>query len=193
MVRKSVSHCSPFGADSIFGMVGSFQRRRDDSKNKIFAFWGGGALGAEREIAQNAVFRGKRHDNKILKLQILLSRNLVVIAQAPVLWVGKSRRYAEEERLVRSNILSGLVAGNSTTCGRLAALILGKIQRVKTLRAKGTLVSEPRFSTPCEMRFFPREKGKTAFSRKTLDKGHFPFLAWEKSHLAGGRKSGLTN
>ena len=23
-----------------------------------------------------------------------------------------------------------------------------------------TLISEPRFSTPCEMRFFPREKGK---------------------------------
>ena len=29
-----------------------------------------------------------------------------------------------------------------------------------TLRAKGELISEPRFSTPCEMRFFPREKGK---------------------------------
>ena len=28
-------------------------------------------------------FCGKRHDNKILKLQILLSRNFVVIAQAP--------------------------------------------------------------------------------------------------------------
>ena len=35
-----------------------------------------------------------------------------------------------------------------------------------TLRAKGTLISEPRFSTPCEMRFFPREKGETAFSKK---------------------------
>ena len=34
------------------------------------------------------------------------------------------------------------------------------------LRAKGTLISEPRFSTPCEMQFFPREKGKTAFSKK---------------------------
>ena len=32
-----------------------------------------------------------------------------------------------------------------------------------SLRAKSTLMSEPRFSTPCEMRFFPREKGKTAF------------------------------
>ena len=32
-----------------------------------------------------------------------------------------------------------------------------------TLRARGTLISEPRFSTPCEMRFFPREKGKMAF------------------------------
>ena len=63
-----------------------------------------------------------------------------------------------------------------------------------SLRAKGALISEPRFSTPCEMRFFPREKGKTAFvKRNHLDKGRFPFLAWEKSHLAGGRKSGLTN
>ena len=34
---------------------------------------------------------------------------------------------------------------------------------LRTLRAKGTLISEPRFSTPCEMRFFPREKGEMAF------------------------------
>ena len=64
----------------------------------------------------------------------------------------------------------------------------------KTLRAKGTLISEPRFSTPCEMRFSPREKGKTAFFKeKPSTKAVFPFLAWEKSQLAGGRKSGLTN
>ena len=29
-------------------------------------------------------FRGERHDNKILKVQIRLSRNFVVIAQAPI-------------------------------------------------------------------------------------------------------------
>ena len=41
-------------------------------------------MGAERKIVQNAVFfRGKRHDNKSLKLQILLSKKIVVIAQAP--------------------------------------------------------------------------------------------------------------
>ena len=34
---------------------------------------------------------------------------------------------------------------------------------IRYLRAKGTLISEPRFSTPFEMRFFPREKGKMAF------------------------------
>ena len=39
--------------------------------------------GAERKIVQNAIFRGKRHDNKILKVKILLSRNFVVMAQAP--------------------------------------------------------------------------------------------------------------
>ena len=37
---------------------------------------------------------------------------------------------------------------------------------IRTPRAKGTLISEPRFSTPCEMRFFPREKGKKASSKK---------------------------
>ena len=58
------------------------QRRRDDNKNKICGF-DRGELGAERKIVQDAVFRGKRHDNIILKVQILLSRHFVVIAQAP--------------------------------------------------------------------------------------------------------------
>ena len=39
---------------------------------------------------------------------------------------------------------------------------------LKTLRAKGTLISEPRFSTPCEMRFFPREKRKTTFFKEKI-------------------------
>ena len=39
--------------------------------------------GAGRKIVQNAIFHGKRHDNKILKVKILLSRNFVVMAQAP--------------------------------------------------------------------------------------------------------------
>ena len=50
-------------------------------------------------------------------------------------------------------------------------------------------LSEPRFSTPCEMRFFLREKGKTAFVECFSLKRPFS-LSWEKSHLAGGRKSG---
>ena len=59
---------------------GISQRRRDDNKNKICGFEGGG----ERKSAQNAFFfRGKCHDNIILKVQILLLRNFVVIAQAP--------------------------------------------------------------------------------------------------------------
>ena len=53
-------------------------------KIKFSLFEGGGGLGAERKTVQNAAFRGKRHDNKILKVQILLSRNFVVIAQAPI-------------------------------------------------------------------------------------------------------------
>ena len=47
---------------------------------------------------------------------------------------------------------------------------------IETLRAKGALNCEPRFSTPCEMRFFPREKGKTAFVEGfSLKMAVFPF------------------
>ena len=65
------------------------QRKRDDNKNKICVFPGGVGGGAERKIVQNAIFRGKRHDNKILKLlklkvKFLLSRKFVVMAQAPI-------------------------------------------------------------------------------------------------------------
>ena len=59
------------------------QRKRDDNKNKICTFHGGVRRGAGRKIVQNAIFHGKRHDNKILKVQILLSRSFVVMAQAP--------------------------------------------------------------------------------------------------------------
>ena len=54
------------------------------------------------------------------------------------------------------------------------SLVLGATKTFSlTLRAKGTLISEPRFSTPCEMRFFPREKGKTAFLEKFSSKRPF--------------------
>ena len=59
------------------------QRRRDNNKNKIFAFEGGGPWRQRGKLSKNAGFRGKRHDNKILKVEILLSRHFVVIAQAP--------------------------------------------------------------------------------------------------------------
>ena len=59
------------------------QRKRDDNKNRICAFQGWVGRGAGRKIVQNAIFHGKRHDNKNLKVKIILSRNFVVMAQAP--------------------------------------------------------------------------------------------------------------
>ena len=42
-------------------------------------------LGGQRgKSFKDVVFDGKRHDNKILKLQILLSRTFIVTAQAPI-------------------------------------------------------------------------------------------------------------
>ena len=50
-----------------------------------FALLRGWALGAERKIVQKMLFFvGKRHDNKILNVRIILSRNFVVIAQAQI-------------------------------------------------------------------------------------------------------------
>ena len=49
------------------------------------------------------------------------------------------------------------------------------LETVTALRAKGTLISEPRFPTPCEMRFFPREKGKIALIKGFSWKRLFPF------------------
>ena len=39
-------------------------------------------MGAERKSSKSTVFLGKRHDNKILNVQILLSRNFVVIVRS---------------------------------------------------------------------------------------------------------------
>ena len=65
------------------------QRRRDDNKNRIIAFEGGGGLGGREENRPKTLFfffffRGKFLDNKILNSKMLLSRNSVVIAQAPI-------------------------------------------------------------------------------------------------------------
>ena len=59
------------------------QRKRDDNKNTICACQGGVGRGAERKVVQNAIFHWKRHDNKISKVNILLPRKFVVMAQAP--------------------------------------------------------------------------------------------------------------
>ena len=51
-----------------------------------------------------------------------------------------------------------------------------KLQVTEVLRAKGTLISEPRFSTPREMRFFPtRERENGLFKEHPLTKAVFPF------------------
>ena len=57
-----------------------------------------------------------------------------------------------------------------------------------TLRAKGTLISEPRFSTPCEMRLFPREKGKKQplFRAKPTRQRPFSLSRVGKSHISQG-------
>ena len=57
-------------------------------KIKFALLRGGGPGGQRGKSSKNAVFRGKRHDNKILKVKFLLSKNFVVVAQAPRLPKG---------------------------------------------------------------------------------------------------------
>ena len=54
------------------GWAALSQRRRDDKKNKICGLGGGGAGigGREKSRPRRCFFRGKRHYNKILKVQI---------------------------------------------------------------------------------------------------------------------------
>ena len=60
-----------------------FRESEATIKIKFALFKGGVGRGAGRIIVQNAIFHGKRDDNKSLKVKILLSRNFVVMAQAP--------------------------------------------------------------------------------------------------------------
>ena len=55
-----------------------------------------------------------------------------------------------------------------------------------TLNAKGTLISEPRFSTPVRCDFSHARKGKRPFHRKTLDKGRFPLSRVGKNRISQG-------
>ena len=56
---------------------------------------------------------------------------------------------------------------------------------IESLRAKGTLISEPRFSTPARRDFSHARKGKWPLSRVFLRKGRFPFL--KKGGTLGSR------
>ena len=98
--------------------------------------------GAERIIVQNAIFHGKRHDNKILEVNILLSRIFVVMAQAPNFTgrlKGGFRRYS---RVVLANVpsflffvprehanvpsFSGFRSGGTCECTLVLVFVLGE-------------------------------------------------------------------
>ena len=55
------------------------------------------------------------------------------------------------------------------------------LQLAITLRAKATLISEPRFSTPATCDFSHTIEGKGHFRAKTLDKGQFSLYRVEKN------------
>ena len=90
--------------------IGPFRDGETTIRINVSLFEGGG-LGGREENPPNAVFfsRGKRHDNKILKVQILLSRNFVVIAQAPTLFliVSKEARLNGQAKFSKFSGLGG--------------------------------------------------------------------------------------
>ena len=83
IVSKNASQIVSRRQKKAFLPLSKFRESETTIKIKFAFFRGGGwGRGAERKIVQNAIFRGKRHDNKILKVKILLSRIFVVMAQA---------------------------------------------------------------------------------------------------------------
>ena len=72
-------------------------------------------------------------------------------------------------------------------------LILGSVGggRVATQGRESRFLLLWVFLPHCDMKFSPLDTGKSHSQRKTLQKGHFPFIAWE-SRITGGRKLGLT-
>ena len=76
-----------------------------------------GLGGREENRPKNAFFfRGKRYDNKILNLQILFSRNFVVIAQAPKIIRQKDHR--EFDMYVFQRVCGSF--GQDSSCGHTA-------------------------------------------------------------------------
>ena len=59
-------------------------------------FHGGWAGGQRGKLSKNAIFHGKRQDNKISKVKIVLSRDFVVMAQAPS---GRAPNCIETQRM----------------------------------------------------------------------------------------------
>ena len=92
-------------------IVPDFPNLRDGETTIIMKFsllGGGGPRGQRGKSSKSAdFFRGKRRDNKILKVQILLSRNFVVIAQAP----ERPTREARAESVVLQGTKTVLIAG----------------------------------------------------------------------------------
>ena len=64
-------------------------------------------MGAERKSSNNAVFLWKSHDNKIPKVEFLLLRNFVVIAQAPKIVRQKSSVHYLSDNPLACSELSG--------------------------------------------------------------------------------------
>ena len=74
IVRYPIKTSTKDFCDTIAASIARYEKYR---------CWASRGGGAERKIVQNAIFHGNRHDNKSLKVNILLSRNYVVMAQAP--------------------------------------------------------------------------------------------------------------
>ena len=78
----------------------------------------------------------------------------------------------------------------STPLGR--SLITKGPNPEKTLRAKGTLISEPQVSTPLRFAIFPTRSREKGLCRGCVLENALSLYRLGKSHVAGRGKSGLT-
>ena len=95
---------------SVVGLAALLVRDGETTTTIDFVFLSGGCWGQRRKSSPNAVFLGKRHDNKVLNSKILLSIiDLLMDLLRGVVFHRGGCPKSEEDKRATTNVQNGLV------------------------------------------------------------------------------------
>ena len=130
---------------------------------------------AGRKIVQNAIFHGKRHDNKISKVKMLLSSNFVVMAQAPTDVTSKRHLVAHQMSapLCRRGLWCGIRGyPKNEKMGPRGMSWLGRRLHMST--------TNPLINSALSRGFGPFSVGRTGKSRRDVNRPQGLFVGTSK-------------